>query len=311
MKPFCVWLTGLSAAGKTSIAEELFKSLKVSGVNVALIDGDDFRAVFASELGYSEEDREENQVRMGSLALLYAEVGVSTVVASISPCKATRAAIRKVYEEKGFRFVEVFVDTPLEECERRDPKGLYKSARAGEFTNMTGLDGKYDRPENPECTVNWMESENYSPDIYAADLMRGLYTYEVLAYPKPRSLFIGRWQPFHNGHYMMIRVRLDAGESVAIGVRDTIISPENPFPLDYRIKMIEAVYEGQDVEVFRVPDIDKVIYGREVGYTIINQDMNPVVEAISATEIRESLFNKDERWKEMVPSQLIPFLSQT
>jgi adenylyl-sulfate kinase len=148
-----VWLTGLSGSGKSTIAVAVEAALLERGRHAYLLDGDNLRHGLNGNLGFSAEDRAENVRRVGEVAKLLADAGTVTLVSLVSPYVADRDRVRAMHDAAGLRFVEVFVDTPLEECERRDPKGLYAKARAGELKGMTGIDDPYEAPANPELTL--------------------------------------------------------------------------------------------------------------------------------------------------------------
>jgi bifunctional enzyme CysN/CysC len=145
-----VWLTGLSGSGKSTIATALEELLVSRGIPAYMLDGDNLRHGLNGDLGFSEADRAENVRRAGEVACLFADAGMIAIVPLISPYVADRSRVRARHEAGGLRFVEVFVDTPLEECERRDPKGLYAKARAGELKGFTGIDDPYEPPPAPE-----------------------------------------------------------------------------------------------------------------------------------------------------------------
>jgi len=145
-KGVTVWFTGLSGAGKTTLARAVYKELKKRGHKVELLDGDVIRQYLSKGLGFSKEDRDENIRRIGFVADLLTRNGVIVLVAAISPYRATREEVR----QKIGDFVEVYVNAPLEVCEQRDVKGLYKKARAGEIKNFTGISDPYEPPINPE-----------------------------------------------------------------------------------------------------------------------------------------------------------------
>ncbi len=148
-----VWLTGLSGSGKSTIAVAVEAALLERGRHAYLLDGDNLRHGLNGNLGFSAEDRAENVRRVGEVAKLLADAGTVTLVSLVSPYVADRDRVRAMHDAAGLRFVEVFVDTPLEECERRDPKGLYAKARAGELKVMTGIDDPYEPPPRPELVV--------------------------------------------------------------------------------------------------------------------------------------------------------------
>jgi adenylyl-sulfate kinase len=147
---FCIWLTGLPSAGKTTIAKELLPRLIARGWYTELLDGDEIRKGLSADLGFDRKSREAHARRVAFCAKLLARNGAIPIVALISPYRTSRAAAR---EEIG-RFVEVYVSTPLAVCEERDVKGLYRRAHAGEIKEMTGVDDPYEAPEHPDVTVD-------------------------------------------------------------------------------------------------------------------------------------------------------------
>jgi bifunctional enzyme CysN/CysC len=149
-----VWLTGLSGSGKSTIGARLERDLVAKGRLAYRLDGDNIRHGLNRDLGFSAADRGENIRRVGEVARLFADAGVVAIVPVISPYRADRDRVRRLHEEAGLAFVEVFVDAPLEVCETRDPKGLYAKARAGEVTGFTGVDDPYEPPLTPELTID-------------------------------------------------------------------------------------------------------------------------------------------------------------
>ena len=148
-----IWLTGLSGAGKTTIAVELERRLFLSDTHVYRLDGDNVRFGLCSDLGFSPEDREENIRRVGEVAKLYADAGIICITSFISPYRADRQSIRESVARQE-DFIEVHVDCPVEVCEQRDTKGLYRKARAGEIKDFTGISAPYEAPDNPEIIVD-------------------------------------------------------------------------------------------------------------------------------------------------------------
>jgi bifunctional enzyme CysN/CysC len=148
-----VWMTGLPASGKSTIAAMVEERLVASGVPAYRLDGDNLRHGLNGNLGFSAEDRAENVRRAAHAARLLADSGTVAIVSLVSPYAADRELARKIHEDEGLDFVEVFVNTPLEECERRDPKGLYARARSGELRGMTGVDDPYERPATPDLEL--------------------------------------------------------------------------------------------------------------------------------------------------------------
>ena len=153
-EPVCLWLTGLPAAGKSTIANVLEKRLFAAGHHTYLLDGDEIRVGLNKDLGFSETDRNENIRRVSEVARLLVESGLIVIVSFISPYRAQRDRARSLFEPG--EFLEIFVDTPLRECERRDPKGLYAKARRGELQEFTGIDSPYEAPVSPEVHLQTM-----------------------------------------------------------------------------------------------------------------------------------------------------------
>jgi bifunctional enzyme CysN/CysC len=148
-----LWFTGLSGSGKSSVAVEVERLLVADGRSAYLLDGDNLRHGLNGDLGFSDADRTENVRRVCEVARLFADAGVVALVPLISPFRAGRDHARDVHAIAGVPFAEIFIDTPLEVCEQRDPKGLYAQARAGSLTGMTGIDAPYEPPEQPELRL--------------------------------------------------------------------------------------------------------------------------------------------------------------
>ena len=148
-----VWFTGLSGSGKSTVAVEVERALVAAGRAAYLLDGDNVRHGLNADLGFSPDDRSENIRRVSEVARLFADAGVVALVPVISPYRADRDRARAIHEAVGLPFVEVFVDTPIEVCEARDPKGLYAKARAGEIRGFTGIDDPYEAPEHPDLRL--------------------------------------------------------------------------------------------------------------------------------------------------------------
>ena len=169
---FTLWFTGLSAAGKTTLAQKVFEQLKQQELPVHNLDGDEVRAASPRQLGFSPEDRDENIRLAVDLAKRYQDAGYCVIASFISPYKRHREWGR----EKLNNFVEIFVDTPLEVCESRDPKGLYEKARRGEIQYFTGVDDPYEAPEAPDVHLrtNPHSIEECAEDIFGYLKRRGL-----------------------------------------------------------------------------------------------------------------------------------------
>ena len=149
-----LWFTGLSGSGKSTIAFTLEHALVSQGRLAYVLDGDNIRHGLNKNLGFSAADREENIRRIGEVAKLFADCGVLTMTSFISPYRKDRELVRSLHSEAGLPFIEVYMATPIETCEQRDPKGLYKKARAGQLKGFTGVDDPYEAPLTPELTID-------------------------------------------------------------------------------------------------------------------------------------------------------------
>jgi adenylylsulfate kinase len=148
----CVlWFTGLSGSGKSTIANAVSSELHRRGISEYVLDGDNIRHGLNRDLGFSDYDRKENIRRIGEVAKLFVDSGTVLTTAFISPFRSDRVQVRALFEKE--EFIEVYVECPLEECERRDPKQLYRKARRGEIKDFTGIDSPYEAPEHPEITI--------------------------------------------------------------------------------------------------------------------------------------------------------------
>ena len=174
--PKVIWLTGLSGSGKSTLAGLLEQRLAAESKHPYLLDGDNVRHGLCGDLGFSDKDRVENIRRISEVSKLFVDSGMIVLTAFISPFKADRDYCRGLLEDN--EFVEVYVDVPIEECEKRDPKGLYKRARAGEIKDFTGITSDYEAPENPEIHFTWQEE---SPEASAERLFQLLVDKGVVA----------------------------------------------------------------------------------------------------------------------------------
>lgn len=176
-KPCLLWFTGLSGSGKSTIANALDVALHERGYHTFLLDGDNVRHGLCNDLGFSDADRVENIRRVGEVCKLFADAGLIVMSAFISPFTSDRRMVRKLFP--AGEFIEVFMDAPLETCESRDPKGLYKKARAGEIRHFTGIDSPYEVPAHPEIRL---DTSRHSVDDCVESVIAYLLERELIAH---------------------------------------------------------------------------------------------------------------------------------
>ena len=271
-----IWLFGLPCSGKTTLAEGLI------GPNTVHLDGDYLRETLNADLGFSKADRTENLRRAAGVAQAMNDQGLDVVASFITPYRSQRELIAETVDDVSF----VHVSAPLEVCEERDVKGMYERARAGDIDGFTGIDAPFEEPSEAEPGFEVRtarQSKRESVRRINAELDRKL---------EPGHVFIGRWQPLHDGHRTIIDSAADNGKNVVIAIRDTELSDENPLTAQERRELIEDVYtDHPNVETMIVPDVDTVAIGRDVGYSIVS--VPDAVEEISGTEMREQ-YEKSE-----------------
>jgi adenylylsulfate kinase len=166
-----IWFTGLSGSGKSTLAFTLQHDLVKRGHVAYVLDGDNIRHGLNKNLGFSAADREENIRRIGEVAKLFADCGIITMTSFISPYRKDRENVRALHVAGKLPFIEVFVNTPIETCETRDPKGLYKKARAGQLKNFTGIDDPYEAPLNPELTIDATHTSPQEATVILAEYL--------------------------------------------------------------------------------------------------------------------------------------------
>ena len=262
-----IWLTGLPCSGKTTIANKL-----ASLLSAEVLDGDDIRK-FMKNSDFSLEGRKKHMLSVAEIAYRFSKYA-PVVVSLVSPIREVREEIKRKYPN----VVEVHVDCSLEECEKRDVKGMYALARKGSIKNFTGIDAPYEAPE--ESIVVNSEKQNVNETVkeilFKANLSKDKY-----------SLFIGRWQclPPHEGHLKLFDVVRKEGKKILIAVRDTEVDDKNPYSVKERIEAIKEVVP--DAKIIILPDIEEVCYGRGVGYGIREIRLEYEIEKISGTKIRK------------------------
>jgi adenylylsulfate kinase len=174
-KPCILWFTGLSGSGKSTLANALELELFKRGKKTYLLDGDNVRQGLNKDLGFSENDRVENIRRIGEVSKLFVDAGIITLTAFISPFIDDRKLVRNLVKEN--EFIEIFIDAPLEICEKRDSKGLYKKARNGEIKNFTGIDSPYEIPNNPEIHI---KNYDIKIDVVIDEIINYLLNKEII-----------------------------------------------------------------------------------------------------------------------------------
>jgi len=194
-KGFTLWLTGLSGAGKTTLAVALDREMRARGMAVEVLDGDEIRTNLSKGLGFSKEDRDTNIRRIGYVCRLLSRNGVAAISAAISPYREVRNEVRRLVEADGAEFIEVFVRCPIEILAERDVKGLYKKALAGELTGFTGVSDPYEEPLAPEVVI---ESNREAVEFSVTKILRELERRQLL------------WEVETDGHSTPIRRALDA-----------------------------------------------------------------------------------------------------
>lgn len=290
MKPFCVWLTGIPASGKTTLAHALRDHLAARyGMSAAIIDGDDLRASCFGPLGFDRESRRTQCLRAATIAKAVVDGGGIAIVALISP----------YYEDREIAYHTIGMDRTLPVwayCDRiiaheRDPKGLYAKAEAGEIAGLTGWDDPY---ESPTARTLRVDTARLTVRASAETILDVLGCSGAIPAQGGWALFVGRWSPLHKGHCHIFDEAVNDGHLLAIGVRCS----DDAYTVAQRIEMIRTAYPT--AWVFPVPDIASVNIGRKVGYDVVRYDVPAEVAAISATAIRE----KRDGWESMVPEPI-------
>lgn len=287
-----VLFTGLPCAGKTTISKKVHEHLP----NSVMIDGDAVRKTINKDLGFSKEDREENLRRVVEMAKLVAESTPLTLLSFVSPYEGIRAHLRSEFEKSGIKFLEVFVNAEQKTCIDRDVKGMYAKALAGEIAHFTGISAPYEAPSTPDlvCNTDQETLEESTGKVIAA-----------LGRPHPQqahALFIGRWSPFHKGHWAIMEkvYKENPDRPLMIFVRD---NESEYWSAEFRKGMVEAAMAKMNIPatVMIIPDIDSVNWGRGVGYTPRMVDVDVSIQNwYSGTKIRGMLENKDESWRSFV-----------
>lgn len=301
-----VQLAGLSGSGKTTLSRNVAAELEKRGLRVEVIDGDEYRKTICKGLGFSKEDRYENLRRLGAIAKVLARHGVIAIISAVNPYEE----IRRELNESGHPVKTVWIDCDLRTLQERDTKGLYRRAALPDghpdrLDNLTGVNDPFEPPETCDLIIR---TGNESIGESAEKLLGLILASIGMSSGRQRAFFIGRWQPFHNGHKWLVDQKLSHGIPVLIAVRDMQPDAQNPLSAIQTAEMLRKYYAGKDVEVMIVPDIESVNFGRRVGYEVNEFKPPPEIEGISATEIREHLRAGSDGWRENVDADLHPHI---
>lgn len=280
-----LWFTGLSGSGKTTIA----KALKGTLHNAVHIDGDVTRAGLCSDLGFTIEDRNENIRRVTEITKILHEAGHNVIVSFISPTRKMRQFARDQFEDGDF--FEICLTTPMSVCKKRDPKGLYAKVKQGLIKNFTGIDSSYEMPQFPEFAINTAECSVGQACHEILNGIQGTHEYLKCKFEEDTktAIFIGRFQPPHDGHFLHVETLLNEGKRVLIGLRDIPNSENNPYGVEFRKEKFQERF-GDKVDFFVISETStgglEVVYGRKVGWDIREVRFDKKIENLSATEIR-------------------------
>lgn len=300
----CIWFTGLPCSGKTTLVKDLEKHF----TRCQILDGDEIRDTpLANFVGFTPEDRTNHILRMGHLAKMFVDQGITVLCSFVSPIKATRELVRAMFAEG--EFIEVYLDTPLSTCAKRDVKGMYAKAAAGLIPNFTGVGSAYEAPENPELKMN-------TTDATVAQCIDNILHHSGRQHEIATRWhwYFGRWNGCqHLGHEYIIQQSLDKypDDNVMLAIRDVKPDLKNPWTASEVKEMLEYRYRNEPrVSISIVPDILSVEYGRGVGYEVNEIKVDKQIAGISGTECRRLIKTKDDKWRELVSPDIAIFLEK-
>lgn len=289
----CYFIYGLSGAGKSTIAKELYNR-----IDAEWIDGDQIRGtpLVENASDYSKIARDNHILKIGYIASMFVNRNINVIVSCIAPYKGAREEIKRYF--KPSEFLEIYVNTPLAVCEARDVKGLYKKARNGEIKGFTGIDDPFEDPDNPDIVIN---TAVQSVQIVIAKILN-----HDDRFIKPTSLFIGRFQPPHMGHIKIINDRLKT-HRVIIGIKFSTTDNKNIYiPMKIKKAFDNYYKDNRNIEVQIMPGFSDIQYGRNVGYDMQEVSLPEEYTYISATDIRKLLEqnHKSKPWRHFMPKEI-------
>ena len=295
----CLWFTGLPCSGKTT----LVKALEKYYPKCKILDGDEVRSTpLGNFAGFSKQNRKDHIIRMGYLAQMFLDEGYTVLCSFVSPIRETREILRR---KIGPQFTEIYLNTSVDVCSRRDVKGMYALAYEGHMKNFTGVTAPYEPPINPELTLdtNELSVEQCLNQIFKI----------CDPYSDPCHLFPGRWNGvFHNGHDYIIMQKVKTGANVTLAVRNIKPDEKNPWTAKEVKAMLEYRFKAYpNVNIIIIPDIKSVEYGRGVGYEVNQIKVTKSIAGISGTECREMIAKGNNDWKKLVPKEIAEYLNRT
>jgi len=294
-----IWMTGMSQSGKTTLANAIEQEMISRGMKVEIFDGDRMRGVVPT--GFDFDSIKDHCKRLALQCSYMNRYGIYVIASVIVPFDAIREACKEIISPE--RFSLLFVDTPAEQCAINDKKGLWALAKEGKITNFAGVNVPF---EQPDLSAPGVLHTTWPRDIKeeAIRIVDGVEAHRK----RPASLFIGRWQPFHNGHAHIIQGALDESKRAIIGVRDMPRSESDPYSFEIIERCLWRTY-GNQIEVMSIPDIESINIGRNVGYDVNEVHVPEDIKGISATAIRQNMKEGNSEWRDYVPRGVADTLS--
>jgi len=299
MKAKCIWFTGLPCSGKTTLALALRELIPHS----IHLDGDVLRnSVLGQGIGFSPEERHNHLLKVGAMAKIMTDSGATVICSFVSPYQVSRDEVRAMFDPGDF--IEVHVNASVDECIRRDVKGMYAKALTGEIPDFTGIQAPYEKPTRPDISIN---TEHIDLGWCVEMLIEKLGLY-----PDKACFFIGRWNGiFHNGHNHIIQTKIDEGFNITMAVRDVRPDQQNPWPATKVKEMLDYRWKDEPkVTVIIIPDVHSVEYGRGVGYEVNEIKVTAQIAGISGTECRKRMAAGDDSWKDFVPKEIVEYFEK-